>query len=85
MVGDEKKPEAPLICAALFQPVLEVNERKFDSLPIGEIVKPAIGVAELDSDASVKLKFARVAACADDKLMTTARLSLPSEGVFIRG
>lgn len=65
-VGDEKNPAAPLTCAALLQPELEVSDRKLDSLPSDETVMLATGVAAFDMNPSVKLKFARVAACADE-------------------
>ena len=62
LVGDEKKLAAPLICAALSQPELEVKERKLEALARVEIVMPVIGEAELDSDPAAKPKFAKVAA-----------------------
>lgn len=67
MVGVEKNPDAPLICAALSQPELEVNELKADPLESDETVMPGIGDAELDSEPRVKSKFAKVVACADVK------------------
>ncbi len=84
-VGDEKKPAAPLICAALFQPELEVNERKLDALPSDETVMPGAGAATFDRDPSMKLKFARLAACADEKPKITTRLSLLDRKVIMRG
>lgn len=62
VVGLEKNPSAPLICAALSQPELEVKERKLESLARVEIVMPAIGEVVLDSDPAAKPKFAMVAA-----------------------
>ncbi len=58
----EKNPLAPLICAALSQPVLEVNKLKAELLVSEEIVMPTAGEAAFDSDPAVKSKFARVAA-----------------------
>jgi hypothetical protein len=79
-VGDEKNPAAPLICAALSQPELDVNELKVDSLESEETIMPGIDDAELNSDPPVKLKFARVAACAVVKPNMHARHSLPRGG-----
>ena len=76
VVGVEKNPDAPLICAALSQPELEVNELKVDSLESDETVMPGIDDAELDNEPRVKLKFAKVAACADVKPSMHARHSL---------
>lgn len=84
-MGKEKKLSAPLICAALSQPVLEVKERKFDSLPSDDTVMPSTGVAAFDRDPSVKLKFAKVAAWADENPKITARLSLLNREVIMRG
>lgn len=57
-----KKLVAPLIWAALLQPVLSVNERKTEALVSGEMVSPEIGAAAFASEPPVKLKLARVAA-----------------------
>ena len=66
VVGLEKNPPAPLICAALSQPVLEVKELKVEPLLIVEIVMPEMEDAELENDSSVKSKFANVAAWVDE-------------------
>jgi hypothetical protein len=60
--GLEKKLAAPLICAALFHPELEVNKLKAEPLLIVEIVMPAMEDTELDNDPAIKSKFAKVAA-----------------------
>lgn len=36
VIGAEKNPAAPLICAALFHPVLDVKVRKVESLSSAE-------------------------------------------------
>ena len=84
-MGLEKKSLAPLICAALTQPELEVKELKFESLASVVIVMPEIGEAELDRDPAAKSKFAKVAAWADEKPKKTARLSLLNKVGIIGG
>lgn len=79
-----KKLDAPLIWAALSQPELEMNKLKPELLVISEIVMPGIEDAALDFKPPVKLKFAKVAAGADEKPKITARLSHLS-GVVIMG
>lgn len=78
VVGTEKKPAAPLICAALFHPVLDVKARKAESLSSMEIVIPVIGEAELAREPPAKLKFARVAQCEAENPEMKARISDPS-------
>lgn len=62
VVGLEKNPASPLICAALSHPELEVNELKSEPVLIVEIVMPEMEDAELDNDPEAKSKFAKLAA-----------------------
>lgn len=61
MVGLEKNKSAPLICAALSQPVEEVNALKPESVAIDETVSPVMGAAEFSNEPLLKLKMASVA------------------------
>jgi hypothetical protein len=72
-VGAEKNDEAPLIWAALSQPVEEVNERNVELLAMAEIVIPGIGPAELANEPLVKWNWAKVAAWADRQEDASAR------------
>lgn len=85
VVGLEKNPAAPLICAALSHPELEVNELKTEPVLIVEIVMPKMEDAELDNDSAVKSKFAKVAAWTDDRAKIRVRLSLLSGEVIMGG
>lgn len=84
VVGAEKKLAAPLICAALFQPVLDVKVRKAESLSSMEMVIPVIGEAELAREPPAKLKFASVAACEAGNPVKKARISDPRARLSMR-
>ena len=84
-MGLEKNKEAPLIWAALSQPVEEVNERNVESLAIAEIVIPGIGSAVLANEPLVKLNWAKVAAWVDRQEDASARPIHLNVDVIMRG